>query len=95
MPSPYWLYSVERPVREPLLVAQFHAREVEHAVLHGAEHLLAAAGADALIERGDDAEARDAARCRESPICAPVTSGGPSRKPVVEAAPPAHCATFS
>ena len=31
------------------------------------------------------------ARCRpvpESPICAPVTSGGPSRKPVVEAAPP-------
>ena len=30
-----------------------------------------------------------------SPICAPVTSGGPSRKPVVDAAPPAHCATFS
>ncbi len=38
------------------------------------------------------------ARCSpvpESPICAPVTSGGPSSKPVVDAAPPAHCATFS
>src|SRR5277367_7183394 len=38
------------------------------------------------------------ARCRPvplSPICAPVTSGGPSSKPVVDADPPAHCATFS
>src|SRR5256885_2097684 len=38
------------------------------------------------------------ARCRPvplSPICAPVTSGSPSRKPVVEAAPPVHWATFS
>src|SRR5580658_2499526 len=38
------------------------------------------------------------ARCSpvpESPICAPVTSGGPSSKPVVDAEPPAHCATFS
>ena len=26
---------------------------------------------------------------------AEMTSGGPSSKPVVEAAPPAHCATFS
>ena len=30
-----------------------------------------------------------------SPICAPVTIGTLSRKPVVDAAPPAHCATFS
>jgi hypothetical protein len=30
-----------------------------------------------------------------SPICAPVTSGSPSRKPVVEAEPPVHYATFS
>src|ERR1700688_3598814 len=30
-----------------------------------------------------------------SPICAPVTSGGPARKPGVDAAPPVHCATFS
>src|SRR3984893_15433569 len=38
------------------------------------------------------------ARCRPvplSPICAPVTSASPSRKPVVEAAPPVHWATFS
>ena len=26
---------------------------------------------------------------------APLTVGGPSQKPVVEAAPPAHCATLS
>src|SRR5262245_5064798 len=38
------------------------------------------------------------ARCSPvplSPICAPVTRGGPSSNPVVEAAPPAHCAMFS
>src|ERR1700694_3462876 len=38
------------------------------------------------------------ARCNPvplSPICAPVTTGGPSSNPVVEADPPAHCATFS
>ena len=43
-------------MREALLVAQFHAREIEHAVLHGAQHALAAAGAVALVERADDAE---------------------------------------
>ncbi len=46
----------QRAVLETLLVAQFDAREIEHAVLHGAEHLLAAAGAGALEKRGDDAE---------------------------------------
>jgi hypothetical protein len=30
-----------------------------------------------------------------SPSAAPLTVGGPSQKPVVEAAPPAHCATLS
>src|SRR3954451_15799139 len=38
------------------------------------------------------------ARCNPvplSPICAPVTRGSPSRKPVVEAAPPVRWATFS
>ena len=30
-----------------------------------------------------------------SPRAAPLTVGGPSQNPVVEAAPPAHCATFS
>src|SRR5262249_44754998 len=46
----------QRTVSEPLLIAQLDAREVEHAVLHGAEHLLPAASADALMERADDAE---------------------------------------
>ena len=38
------------------------------------------------------------ARCMpvfESPSAAPLTVGGPSQKPVVDAAPPAACATFS
>src|SRR2546430_1419290 len=46
----------QRSVRQTLLVAQLDAGEVEHAVLHGAEHALPAAGADALIERADDTE---------------------------------------
>src|SRR5262249_14260854 len=46
----------ERSVAETLLVAQLDAGQVEHAVLHRAQHLLAAAGADALVERADDAE---------------------------------------
>src|SRR5262249_8076650 len=45
----------ERAVREPLLIAQLDAGEVEHAILHGAQHLLAAPGADALVERAHDA----------------------------------------
>ena len=56
MPSPYWLYSVSGPCCKPLLVAQFHPRQVEHTVLHGAQHSLAAAGTEALVERADDAE---------------------------------------
>ena len=38
------------------------------------------------------------AKCKpvpESPICAPVTKGGPSGTPVVLIAPPIACATFS
>src|SRR5262249_28274731 len=46
----------QRAMSEPLLIAQLDAREVEHAVLHGAEHLLTTAGEDALVERADDAE---------------------------------------
>src|SRR5664279_4886927 len=54
----------ERTFRDALLVAQFHAREIEHTVLHGAEHLLAAAGAAALIKRRHDAEREMEARAR-------------------------------
>ena len=80
MPSPNWLYSVSGPWREALLVAQFHAGEIEHAVLHGAEHLLAAAGADALVERADDAE-------REMQAGAAIADlrAGDQRRPVAEA----------
>jgi hypothetical protein len=43
-------------VREPLLVAQLDAAEVQHAVLHRRQHALATAGALALVERAHDAQ---------------------------------------
>src|SRR5579885_2498476 len=46
----------ERAGFEALLVAQFHAAEVEHPVLHGRKHPLSPARAIALKERADDAE---------------------------------------
>src|SRR5262249_33444148 len=46
----------ERSVLQPLLVAQFHAAEIEHAVLHGAEDALAPARAQALIQCRADTE---------------------------------------
>src|SRR5262249_34274692 len=47
---------LQRTMREALLIAQLDARQIQNAVLHRAQHLLAAAGADALIERRRDAE---------------------------------------
>jgi len=47
---------LERAVGEALLVAQFHSRQVEHAVLHRDGDALAAARMSAVIKRGDDAE---------------------------------------
>src|SRR4029079_5373218 len=46
----------KRAVSESLLVAQLDAREVEHAVLHGGEHLLTAARTFALHQRAHNAE---------------------------------------
>src|SRR5262249_61439103 len=46
----------ERPMLEALLVAQLDAREIEHAVLHGAKDSLTAAGTHALVKRAHDAE---------------------------------------
>src|SRR6188474_1676853 len=43
-------------MREALLVAKLDARQIQHAVLHRAQHLLPASGADALVERRHDAE---------------------------------------
>ena len=51
-----------------------------------------------VVFRWYKAATMPSARCNPvplSPICAPVTSGGPSSKPVVDAEPPAHCAMFS
>jgi len=39
--------------------------------------------------------AQDVDRLELGLVGQPLTVGGPSQKPVVEAAPPAHCATFS
>ena len=50
------LYAGERERGEALLVAQLDAAEIEDAVLHGGEHLLAAPRRVALVERGDDAD---------------------------------------
>src|SRR5262249_56046496 len=46
----------KRTVRQALLIAQLDPRHVEHALLHRAEHALAAPGADALVKRAHDAE---------------------------------------
>ena len=70
----------ERAMLQALLVAQFHAREIEHAVLHRAEHLLAAAGALTLIERRHDAECEMQARARVADLRA-----GHERRTVAEA----------
>ena len=70
----------ERSCFQALLVAQFHAREVEHAVLHGGEHLLAAAGAVALEQGRDDAERQMQAGAAVADLCA-----GDERRPVAEA----------
>src|SRR4051812_50064330 len=43
---------LQRPVREALLVAQLHARQVEHAVLHRGGDLLALAGDRWLVSGG-------------------------------------------
>ena len=56
MPSPILAVFLERAVGEALLVAQFDARQVQHAVLHRGGDALTLAGHGALVERGDDAE---------------------------------------
>src|SRR5204863_5926679 len=46
----------ERTMGEPLLVAQLHACQVQHAVLHGGGNPLSPLGHGALVARGDDPE---------------------------------------
>ena len=65
--------------RQALLVAQLDAAQVEHAVLHGGEHLLPAPRALALIERRHDAE-----RQVQSGTAVADLRAGHERRPVVE-----------
>ena len=65
---------------EALLIAQLDAAQVEHAVLHGGEHLLAAPGAVSLVERADDAEREMQPRAAVSDLRA-----GDQRRPVEKA----------
>jgi hypothetical protein len=49
-------------VLEALLIAQFHAREIEHAILHGTKDPLPAPCARALVKRCTNAECEMKAR---------------------------------
>ena len=66
--------------REPLLIAQLHAAQIEHAVLHGREHLLAAARRVPLVQSGDDAQ-----RQMQSGSAVADLRPGDERRAVVEA----------
>src|SRR3979411_1139793 len=61
-PFPVLAVFLERLMGEPLLVAQLDPRKVQHAVLHGGGHFLAAPGHGALIQRGYDSERQMKAR---------------------------------
>src|SRR5579862_2471143 len=71
---------LERTVGEALLIAELHAREIEHTVLHGAEHSLAAARADALVKSADDAKRKMQASAAVADL-----SAGDERRPFAEA----------
>ena len=66
--------------REPLLIAQLHAAEIEHAVLHRGEHALTAARRVALVQGGDDAQ-----RQMQSGSAVADLRAGDQRRAVVEA----------
>src|SRR3954452_220241 len=70
---------LQRTMGEALLVAQFYAREIEHAVLHRSRHLLALAGHGALVQRGDDAE-----RQMQPGTAVADLRAGDERQPVAE-----------
>src|SRR5579863_1779625 len=70
----------EWAVLEALLIAQFYAGKIKYAVLHGAEHLLATAGAGSLEERRYDTE-----RQMQSGAGIADLSAGDERRPLPEA----------
>ena len=61
---------LEWTVPEPLLIAQLDAAEVQHAVLHGAGHLLALAGRRSLEQRRDNAKCEMQAGAAIADLCA-------------------------
>jgi hypothetical protein len=77
------------------MIAELDAAQIHHAVHHRDFDVLPLARAVALAQRGEQARSRGAGPVPESPICAPVTNGGPSGTPVVLIEPPIACATFS
>src|SRR5690606_20669943 len=70
----------QRTVGETLLIAQLHAAEIEHAVLHGACDALASARVRTLIERGYDAQCQMQASAAVADLGA-----GDERRTVVKA----------
>ena len=83
------------PALQPLMIAQFDASEIHHAVHHRDFDVLSLAGRDCADAARRECRSPDASPVPESPICAPATHGGPSGSPVVLIAPPIACATFS
>src|SRR5437763_567506 len=70
----------QRPLPEALLIAQLDTREIEYAVLHGAENTLAPAGAQALVQGGNDAEGEMQAGARVADL-----GSGDKRRTLAEA----------
>ena len=79
----------QRPVFETLLVAHLDPAQIQHRIDHRHLHPLASAGALALEQRRQDARTTRCTPVPLSPICAPVTVGGPS-SPAGRAGRPAH-----
>ena len=73
------LFQDLRP-REPLLIAQLHAAQIEHAVLHRREHALTAAGRVALVQGRHDAQ-----RQMQSGSAVADLRAGDQRRAVIEA----------
>ena len=79
---------------QPLLIAQLDPAEVQHRVLHRASDSLTAPASLALEERRQNSRHQVDAGTGIADLGA-GHQGTRSISPVVDAAPPVHCATFS
>jgi hypothetical protein len=77
------------------LAAHRRAAVVQHRVAHGDLDVLAAAGRHALVERGEDADAPSACRCRCRRWSGPAGTGGSSGWPFTPIVPPIAWAIMS